>query len=138
MVSRRSTIDVRKVYHGVGKVHHSARKVYHGVSKVYHGVRKVYHGERKVYHGVRKIYHGVLCSCQLAFVSYHHLISKKKNKNMPKGCRMVMADPLDLGHGKNLNLCNLLVHLQGSRKMGTVGTCSQPIRYFGIHFWLVS
>jgi hypothetical protein len=22
--------------------------------------------------------------------------------------------------------------------MGTVGTCSQPIRYFGIHFWLVS
>ena len=30
----------------------------------------------------------------------------KKNKNkMPKGCLMVMADPLDLGHGKNVYLC---------------------------------
>ena len=29
-----------------------------------------------------------------------HLILKEKN-NMPKGCMMAMADPLDLGHGKN-------------------------------------
>ena len=27
---------------------------------------------------------------------------------------------------------------QGSRKMGTVGTCSQPICDFGSHFWLAS
>ena len=27
---------------------------------------------------------------------------------------------------------------QGSRKMGTVGTCSQPILDFGSHFWLAS
>ena len=26
----------------------------------------------------------------------------------------------------------------GSRKMGTVGTCSQPICDFGSHFWLAS
>ena len=28
------------------------------------------------------------------------MISKKKKKKMPKGCLMVIADPLDLGHGK--------------------------------------
>ena len=34
------------------------------------------------------------------------LIFKKKNKKkkMPKGCLMVMADPLDLGHGKKVNI----------------------------------
>ena len=39
---------------------------------------------------------------QLVFALCHCLIpKKKKNKNkMPKGCLMVMADPLDLGHGK--------------------------------------
>ena len=42
---------------------------------------------------------------QLVFASCHRLISKRKKKNkkkkMPKGCLLVMADPLDLGHGKN-------------------------------------
>ena len=51
-------------------------------------------------------FRGVLCIWQLVFASCHRLISKnknmKKNKNkMPKGCLMVMADPLDLGQGKN-------------------------------------
>ena len=43
---------------------------------------------------------GVLCMWQLVFASCHRLKSKKK-KNKKKGCLMVMADPLDHGHGKN-------------------------------------
>ena len=27
-------------------------------------------------------------------------LNKKNKKNNPKGCPLVMADPLDLGHGK--------------------------------------
>ena len=42
----------------------------------------------------------VLCIRQLVFALCHHLISKKKKQKMPKGCLMVMADPLDLGNGK--------------------------------------
>ena len=42
---------------------------------------------------------------QLVFASRHHLILKNKNnknnKIYLKGCVMVMADPSDLGHGKN-------------------------------------
>ena len=42
---------------------------------------------------------------QLVFASCHRLIlnnnnNTKKKKNMAKGCLMVMADPMDLGHGK--------------------------------------
>ena len=36
------------------------------------------------------------------------------------------------------NLMVLVVTAQGCRKVGTVGTCSQPIWDFGSHFWLAS
>ena len=39
---------------------------------------------------------------QLVFASRHPLILANKNKNDLKGCVMVMADPSDLGHGKNI------------------------------------
>ena len=44
---------------------------------------------------------------QLVFASRHRLIrnnNNTNNKNIPKGCLMVMADPSDLGHGKKLRL----------------------------------
>ena len=44
MVSGRSTIV--------------SKKLYHVIRKMYNGVRKVYHGDRMVNHGVRKVYHG--------------------------------------------------------------------------------
>ena len=46
---------------------------------------------------------GVLCMWQLVFASCHRLKSKNNNNNNnKKGCLMVMADPSDLGHGKNI------------------------------------
>ena len=44
---------------------------------------------------------GILIMWQLVFASHHRLILNKTN---PKGCVMVMAYPLDLGHGKNKHL----------------------------------
>ena len=44
---------------------------------------------------------------QLVFASRHRLILNNKNNNNNsylKGCMMVMADPSDLGHGKNVTL----------------------------------
>ena len=47
---------------------------------------------------------------QLVFASCHRLIL---SNNMPKGCLMVMANPLDLGHGKNdLDLLVRAIHLE--------------------------
>ena len=47
---------------------------------------------------------GVLCMWQIVFASCHCLKSKNnnnnKNSNNKKGCLMVFADPLDLGHDK--------------------------------------
>ena len=47
---------------------------------------------------------GIIIMWQLVFASCHRLIrnnKKKKKKKILKGCVMVMADPSDLGHGKN-------------------------------------
>ena len=44
---------------------------------------------------------GVLCIWQLVFASCHRLKSNNKNNNNKKGCLMVMANHLDLDHGKN-------------------------------------
>ena len=44
---------------------------------------------------------GILCMWQLVFASRHRLIPN--NKKRPKGCLMVMADPLDLGSIKSKN-----------------------------------
>ena len=43
---------------------------------------------------------GILIMWQLVFASRHCLILNDNKNNDLKGCVMVMADPLDLGHGK--------------------------------------
>ena len=46
---------------------------------------------------------GIIIMWQLVFASCHRLKSKKK-KNKKKGCLMVMADPSDHGHRKNVSV----------------------------------
>ena len=62
--------------------------------------------------GVRDI----LIIWQLVFASCHCLIRTNNNKVL-KGCVMVIADPLDLGHGKNNKSVSMLSQ-RGERVSG--------------------
>ena len=91
---------------------------------------------------------GIIIIWQLVFASCHRLKSKNKNntknntKNNKKGCLVVMANPLDLGHGKkclfNLSLLRNSIcqwgQLTSDVKKSELVLLSKPFETFSLPY----